>query len=499
MQAPTRRPHAALAATLSFLFPGLGQAYAGDMRLAAILAAPVVLLVVGVAVPVLFLGDRLRNTVLSASFLVAILVLDVALLGWRLFAVAHAGLVNRPPALSTSGAYASGGAASVSVAGDRRSASTLAIVAALLIATVVMHAWVGVIITSLNSALGQVFVGGLPLASSSASAQPLNEPEYHWDGTERISFLLLGIDSGPNRTEALTDTIMVVSIDPVKRTALMISVPRDTGFLPLPDRSIFADGRYPDKVNAITTVAARNPRLWCPDLNNGPECGIRTLERSVGLYLGIPIHYYATVDLVGFEHMIDALGGVELCLPGQLADPTYTGPGISGRGVRLPEGCHPYNGADALAYSRIRKGILELPNGTREPQDDFKRAARQQQVLLALRAKFASTNLVFGLPSLLSAVGETVKTDFPRELAGDLASLLPLITGPDIKRVVLGLPEFTDPPINPTTNYLLIPKRAAIRSEMQRLLGAGTPLQGWYLGTTDPYPPRTAATPSPSP
>jgi polyisoprenyl-teichoic acid--peptidoglycan teichoic acid transferase len=499
MQARTRRPHAALAATLSFLFPGLGQAYAGDMRLAAILAAPVLLLVAGGLITLLFLADRLRNTVLSSSFLVAVLVLDVALLAWRLFAIAHAGLVDHPNSLSPSGVAAAGSSPPLALHRDRRPARTLAIVAALLIGTVAMHAWVGVIVTSLNSALGHVFIGGLPLPSSSANAQPLNEPDYHWDGTERISFLLLGIDSGPNRTEALTDTIMVVSIDPVKRTALMISVPRDTGFLPLPDRRLFADGRYPGKVNAITTVASRNPSLWCPDLANGPECGLRTLERSVGLYIGIPIHYYATVDLVGFEHMIDAVGGVELCLPGQLADPTYTGPGNPGRGVRLPAGCHQYNGADALAYSRIRKGVLELPNGTRQTQNDFKRAARQQEVLLALRAKFASTNLIFGLPPLMSAVGETVKTDFPRELAGDLASLLPLITGTDIKRVVLGLPQFTDPPVNPTVNYLLVPKRAAIRAEMQRLLGPSSALQGWYLGTTDPYPPRVVPTPSASP
>jgi LCP family protein required for cell wall assembly len=499
MQARTRRPHAALAAALSFLFPGLGQAYAGDMRLAAVLAAPVVLLVVGTAVTFLFFADQLRNTILSASFLVAVLVLDVALLAWRLFAISHAGLVNHPSALAIAGIGPEASSRSVGVGTDRRSPSTLAVVAALLIATVVMHAWVGVIVSSLNSALGQVFVGGLPLASSSASAQPLNEPNYHWDGTERITFLLLGIDSGPNRSEALTDTIMVVSIDPVKRTALMISVPRDTGFAPLPDRRIYADGRYPGKVNAITTVASLNPRLWCPDLNNGPECGIRTLERAVGLYVGIKVHYYATVDLVGFEHLIDALGGVDLCLPGQLSDPTYTGPGHPTRGIRLERGCHPYNGADALAYSRIRKGVLELPDGTRQTQNDFKRAARQQEVLLALRAKFASTNLIFGLPPLLSAIGETVKTDFPRELAGDLASLLPLISGPDIKRVVLGLPQFTNPPINPTANYLLIPKRAAIRAEMQRLLGPSTQLEGWYLGTTDTYPPRVTATPNASP
>ncbi|MEO6058452.1 MAG: hypothetical protein ABIQ05_00580, partial [Candidatus Limnocylindria bacterium] len=74
-----------------------------------------------------------------------------------------------------------------------------------------------------------------------------------------------------------------------------------------------------------------------------------------------------------------------------------------------------------------------------------------------------------------------VETDFPRSLAGDLASLLPLITGPDIKRVVLGYPEFVDPPLEPLVNYLLIPRRSDVRSEMQRLFGPE--LEGWYLGS----------------
>jgi LCP family protein required for cell wall assembly len=492
MQARSRRPHAALAAALSFLFPGLGQAYTGDMGLAAVLAAPVAVLVIGVGITFLFFADRLRNTVYSSSFLIAVLVLDVALLGWRLFAIAHAGLAQRVPLAVPRAPL--GDAVVVSSASKRSRVGRLATIGALLLITVVMHAWAALVVTSLNTALGDVFVGGLPLPSSSASAHPLNLPTYKWNGTTRINFLLLGIDSGPRRSEALTDTILVVSIDPVKRTAFMVSVPRDTGFVPLPDRRLFADGRFPGKINAISTVATQNARLWCPDLANASACGLRSLERSVGLYLGIPIHYYATIDLVGFAHMIDALGGVELCLPGRMVDTTYGGPTWYPRvGITLPAGCNRYDGPHALAYARIRKGYIEMPDGTRQTQDDFKRAARQQVVLLALRDQLASANLVFELPALLRAIGETVKTDFPRDLAGDLASLLPLIAAPDIKRVVLGLPEFTDPPVNPTVNYLLIPKRDAIRTEMQKLLGKTTKLVGWYLGSTDRFPSASAA------
>ena len=79
-------------------------------------------------------------------------------------------------------------------------------------------------------------------------------------------------------------------------------------------------------------------------------------------------------------------------------------------------------------------------------------------------------------------IGRTVSTDFPREQAGDLASLVPLISGPDIERLVLSYPEYVDLPTNPNVNYLLVPNRDAIRDEMERQFGAEE-LVGWYLAT----------------
>jgi LCP family protein required for cell wall assembly len=473
MSVSPRPRHPALAAALSFLFPGLGQAYTGQRQLAVILAAPVVLLALGAAlVATLFVG-QLRNDLLSAPFLTAALVADFALLGWRLFAIAHVGLV-RP-----------------------RRLATISLVGLLLVTTVGMHAWAGIVLGRLNTALDDVFSGtgrGAGIGER-PNGGPLNRPEYRWDGTERINFLLLGVDAGPGRPEALTDTILAVSVDPVAKTAVMVSVPRDTGFLPLPNRTVYADGVYPKKINELATEASSNPELWCADLPAAAAtaCGLRTLERSVGLYLGITIQFYAQVDLEGFAEMIDAVGGVTLCLPGKMVDPDYTGPTSDRLGIELPGGCRHYDGADALAYARIRRGWIELPDGTRERQDDFKRSERQQEVLLQLRREFAAADLLFELPDLLQAVGATVSTDFPRSKAGDLASLLPLITGHDIKRLVLAYPEFVDPPLEPDVNYLLLPRRDDVRAGMQELFGADTVLEGWYLGTDADGPPPADA------
>ena len=480
-----RRP--AVAAFLSFLFPGLGQAYAGDRRLAALLSLPMLALIATGVLAFALGGRQALNSLLSASFLTALVALDVALLGWRLFAIAQVGFAQPSAASATAATVAPSSSDRPS---STRRLGTILVVSLLLVTTTAMHAWAGLLVGQLNTTLGVVFSGGGRGAqpSNGQNSGPLNQPDYSWDGTDRINFLLLGIDARPGRPEnALTDTILAVSVDPVSKTAVMISVPRDTGFLPLPDRSVYADGLYPNKINALSTEASRNPVLWCPDLlpEAAEACGLRTLQRSVGLYLGISIHYYATIDLLGFTQMIDAVGGLTLCLPGKLVDTTYNPPGDfqpGRRGIELPAGCTHYDGPHALAYARARKGYIEMPDGTRQQLDDFKRADRQQQVLLELRREFAQLDLFFELQDTLAAIGSTVTTDFPRAKVGDLASLLPLITGPGIERIVLDLPRFVDPPVNPNVNYLLIARRDDVRAEMERLFGAEN-LEGWYVGT----------------
>ncbi|HSJ00166.1 MAG TPA: LCP family protein, partial [Patescibacteria group bacterium] len=408
------RPHRPwLAAALSFLFPGAGQAYAGQRRAAAIFALPIVVLVGIVALVMVGFLELPRNAVLSTRFLIAVLVLNGLLFAWRSGAIAHAGLLIGPP-------------------GRRHRRRTIGAVGALLVATVAMHAWVGVVVVQLEGTLTEVFGGtdpgrnpdpSEPPAPSREPGQPEPTPFPRWDGTERLNILLLGTDAAPGRQAVLTDVILLVSIDPVEETAVMVSVPRDTGFVPLNDRSVYADALYPDKVNGLMATAAADPEAWCPDLADDPDrCGLRTVETSVGLYLGVDIHHYALVDMAGFAQLIDALGGLELCLPGRLVDPEFDGSlenEVVTEPLVLPAGCHVYDGLDALAYSRSRKGWIEMPDGERVPQSDFTRSDRQQEVLLALRDELAEADTLIELPGVLAAIARTVSTDFPRDRAGE--------------------------------------------------------------------------------
>jgi len=482
-----RRPW--LAALLSFLFPGLGQAYAGRRRAALIFAVPTLLLVAVVAATLLGIVDPPRNVLLSTGFLVGVLVANGAIFLWRSAAIADAGLWPWRGTLSRERPWAG-----------------LAVMA-LLAGTLAMHAWIGVVVVRLEDTLTDVFAGAdpgrrdpLPGASGAVPTDDPGEPAEpvdRWNGTDRINILLLGTDAAPGRDAVLTDVILLVSVDPVAETAVMISVPRDTGFVPLSDTSVVPTGIYPDKVNGLLAMATLDPDTWCPDLDGAAErCGLRTIEESVGLYLGVEIHHYALVDMTGFAELIDALGGLELCLPGRLVDPEFDGSLLNEEVIEpleLPAGCHQYDGLDALAYARSRKGWIEMPDGENVPQNDFTRSDRQQRVLLALRRELAEADTLFELPGVLDAIGRTVSTDFPRDQAGDLASLVPLITGPDIERLVLSYPEFVDLPENPDVNYLLVPRRDAIRDEMERIFGADE-LEGWYLTTDGDGPDDEAAT-----
>ncbi len=479
-----------LAALLSFVFPGLGQAYRDNRRAALVFAIPMLVLVIGVGSILTRVIEPPRNVLLSTGFLIAVLVVNGVIFAWRSASIAHAGLTPW-----------------TGIGPERRTSAMT--VALLVLLTLAMHAWVGMVVVQLEGTLTRIFAGAdpgvrLPVATSDPAAseapgEPSPPPDYRWDGTDRINILLLGTDAAPGREAVLTDVILVVSIDPVDETAVMISIPRDTGYVPLADGSVHEDRIYPDKVNGLIARAQRSPDRWCPDLDEDEEasCGIRTIQETVGLYLGVEIHHHALVDMAGFADLIDALGGLELCLPGELVDPEFDGSlenEVVTEPLVLPAGCRQYNGLDALAYARSRKGWIELPDGTREPQNDFTRSDRQQLVLLALRRELAEADTFLELPGVLDAIGRTVSTDFPRDQAGDLASLVPVITGPDIDRLVLSHPEFLDLPLQPDVNYLLIPKREAIRDAMAELFGEDE-LTGWYLAGAD----RQGTDPQPSP
>jgi len=431
-------PRAAVAALLSFLFPGLGQAYNGDRAVAWILAAPVVLLVLLVILAIVLLQGRLLVNLLDVRFLVGLIVLDLILLAWRLVAIAQAYLRRERPHWRRWTTYAG---------------------ALVVVLTLVMHVLPGYWAIKGIDTLTGVAQGGsggndqlhdsfggvdVPIAS--------NVPDPR---TERINILLVGIDWRPGRAEHLTDTMLVVSLDPKSGQSSMISVPRDLYGAHLPD------GRtYNSKINSLLIVATLNPQQY-------PQGGVGTLKATIGELLGVHIDYFAAINLLGFKQAVDSIGGVEVNVTRAINDPTYNDEFGNKTGFYLPTGPHHLDGHLALAYVRSRKGAGD---------NDFTRAARQQQLLTAVRAKLTAGNLVTQLPSLLDAVRSTISTDIPSSQFSHLAQAVQDADLDNVQKAVIQPPLVT-PATGPGGAYILVPDFSAILALGQRLMGenAGVP------------------------
>jgi LCP family protein required for cell wall assembly len=389
-----------VAAILSAVLPGLGQSFNRRLRPAAIFAIPsLVLLATAWLLFQLNSSSMLLAHAIVPGTLQLLLILNVLVLAWRLISVFESFVDRRYPGR------------------PGRLGGVGLIVLILLVA--LPHLAIHLYGASAFSAFERVFAGaagdpvGGPNDDPGSSGGPTPQPR------ERVNVLLMGIDSGRSRTQALTDSLMVISLDPVGRTVSMVSIPRDLVDVPLGNGNTFAP-----KINSLLGWANRHAADF-------PQGGTRALEDAVGALLGVPIHYYAKVDLQGFVTMVDAVGGVDIDVAKPLSDANYGGFGV-GPGWSIEVGPHHLDGANALAYARIRKSPGE---------SDFTRAGRQQEVLIALRDQAVKGgNFVFNLPRLLGAVGDTVRTDLPRERLPELAALAEEIGGDRATQVVMTSP-----------------------------------------------------------
>jgi LCP family protein required for cell wall assembly len=138
--------------------------------------------------------------------------------------------------------------------------------------------------------------------------------------------------------------------------------------------------------------------------NDGPEVLVQTLQNE----LGLPIHHYVEIDFSGFKSLVDALGGVEVCVDYATRD-TNTGLNIT------EPGCHVLDGVQALAYARSRhyEEFREDGKWHEDPASDLGRTKRQQQfVNLALQKALDRVKVdPFAAGRLVTAIGESLRVD----------------------------------------------------------------------------------------
>jgi LCP family protein required for cell wall assembly len=265
-----------------------------------------------------------------------------------------------------------------------------------------------------------------------------------WDGVERITILLLGIDERKQETGPFrTDTMLILTVDPASKTAGMLSIPRDL-WVQIP--SMETDGK-------INTAHFLGDAYNYP--GGGPALAVETVQES----LGIPIDYYVRVNFDAFEKVIDAIGGVEICVPEVIDDPMYPCyDAYCYDPLHIEAGCQIMNGTLALKYAR-----------TRHTGTDIDRAKRQQQVILAARDKVVEQNLLPQLvtqaPTLLDTLQYAVQTDLSLDQMIRLAKLATEIVPKNIKQAAIdeNMVVAYDAPTNPPQN-VLVPIREKVRA-----------------------------------
>jgi len=236
--------------------------------------------------------------------------------------------------------------------------------------------------------LGTVLVQD-PAALEAVSAVVL-PPQPHaqpWNGRDRLILALFGLTQRTTEP-ARTDTILILTLDPVQRRASLLSIPRDL-WVDIP-------GYGPGKLAIAYAMG-------------GPRLAVSTLQRD----LGLPVEYYMAFTFRGFMRLIDALGGVTVDVPRELADPTY--PCLTTTAycpIAIKAGVQRLDGAHALEFVRERHAFA---------QQDLTRVRDQQAFLSAVRQQALAPGTVLRLPALLQVLRQDLRTDLPLNTLPSLA------------------------------------------------------------------------------
>lgn len=257
---------------------------------------------------------------------------------------------------------------------------------------------------------------------------------------DRINVLLLGNAGGTHEGKDLTDTIIVLTIDPVRNEALLISVPRDLWVSELSS-----------KINTAYVLAETKRKGG----------GMLLAKEVINRVTGLTISYAVKIDFAGFVKAVDSVGGLDIAVDNTLDDYKYP---IEGKendlcGVREEEverlvttsgdlsdtfpcrfehihfdiGQQNFDGATALKFVRSRNAM-----GTEGT--DFARSKRQQQVLSAFANKLFSLGVLanpWKVQTLLGILRENVESDIKTSELDDFIRLAQKMGQVKTKQVVI--------------------------------------------------------------
>jgi len=267
-----------------------------------------------------------------------------------------------------------------------------------------------------------------PLAEPSPSAAPTPSPTFNQALLEqRLTVLLVGKDVNEEREQrgdpVNTDTLILASVSADQSEVTLISLPRDTVDIPLPD-----GGVYDRKVNGIY----------------GTD-GIDTLVAAMEALFEVEIDGYAAIDMDDLVALVDAVDGVEVSPEEPLTDPIVD--------LDLEAGPQTLDGTTALAYVRTRV------------DKDYGRAARAQEVVLALVGELVAEDAEIDLAGLIDGL-DSLETDLPLEDLPTLVEIARRAQAANVTTQVLEPTEFItfEGDRGDGRGYILEPDIEAIRA-----------------------------------
>lgn len=204
----------------------------------------------------------------------------------------------------------------------------------------------------------------------------------------RTNILILG-NGGENHPGGnLTDTIIIASIDLKNNKLALISIPRDL-YVTIP-------GYGKGKINSAFSSGEND--------KNNSATGIDIAKATIKENFGLDIHYYAKANFIALTKLIDAVGGITVNVTKAINDPYYPDEKMIGYSpFKISAGVQKLDGKTALKYAR-----------SRETTNDFDRSRRQQEIILALKEKMLSAEIVTNpikINEILSILGSHLKTD----------------------------------------------------------------------------------------
>jgi LCP family protein required for cell wall assembly len=292
-----------------------------------------------------------------------------------------------------------------------------------------------------------IIYSGAGEAGGALEGNSLELTAAKWNGTERFTVLVMGLDKRPGESGSVfrTDSMMLISFDPVGNSIGILSIPRDL-YVEVPYAGLH-------RINAAYVIG----ELEFPE--GGPSLSMQTVQYN----FGIRVNEYVTVDFNTFISVIDAIGGVEIEVEREITDYAYPTFDYGTETFHVDAGWQTMNGTTALKYAR-----------TRHASDDIDRARRQQQVLYGVRDKVTSLGIVDDLivqaPFLYANINNGIDTGLSLDQMIQLALWAADVPRENIKSDVVSW-DYLQGYQTPTGGSVLVPNRARIGDLMVQVFG----------------------------